>query len=464
MSALRVCLLDCFAQDFEVRLMPIHRTTASGRTARLLGVGARTLGRNLLKRLPGGDRVERQARYWAEIGEDWANTLGELRGVAMKMGQMVAQYSDLFPPEFTDKLKRLQRDVEPLPFEELEPLLEQEWTVKQRARVVHIERRALAAASIGQVHLATLDDGSTVVVKLRYPGVHEAVEADVSQLRRMLGLSRILPVDSAAIDAVLTEVRARFREETDYGNELKNLLELRRQPHPGIVYPKPVRSLCGPGVLVMSEESGASLETARGWDQALRDTLGTRLLAWLCRSIYQNHALHADPHPGNFAFREDGRVVVYDFGCVKHLRAETVEELKRLLTQGLGGDWRGTHETLQRLGGIADGVPAAQLETFYEELAETIYVPVRDAAGFDFNDERYVPEIRACIRRNLGQSFKFRPISELVFVTRAVSGVYWLLRGLGAQVCVADALVAHGALAAVPASSSGRARSRRSSR
>lgn len=426
--------------------MPIRRTTASGRTTRLLGVGARTLGRNLLRRIPGGDRIERQARYWTEVGEDWANTLGELRGAAMKMGQMVAQYSDLFPPEFTEKLKRLQRDVEPLPFEELEPLLEQEWTAKQRARVVKIERRAMAAASIGQVHRATLDDGTAVVVKLRYPGVHEAVEADVSQLRRMLGLSRILPVDNASIDAVLTEVRARFREETDYSNELKNLLELRRQPHAGIIYPKPVRSLCGPGVLVMSEESGTALEVASGWDQALRNKLGTQLLGLLCRGIYIDRALHADPHPGNFAFREDGRVVVYDFGCIKHLQADTVDEMRLLLAHGLGGDWHGTHETMQRLGGIAKGVPASQLEGYYAELAEFLYVPVRAKDGFDFNDASFIPELRACMRRNLGDAFKFRPISELVFVTRAVSGIYWLLRGLGAQVQVAEVLTKYGAL------------------
>lgn len=428
--------------------MPIRRTTASGRTTRLLGVGARTLGRNLLKRMPGGDKVERQARYWAEVGEDWASTLGELRGAAMKMGQMVAQYSDLFPPEFTDKLKRLQRSVEPLPFEELEPLLEQEWTPQQRARVVHIERQALAAASIGQVHRATLDDGTAVVVKLRYPGVHEAVQADVSQLRRMLGLSRILPVDNASIDAVLAEVRARFSEETDYANELKNLMLLRRQPHAGIVYPRPVRSLCGPGVLVLSEEPGAPLETACGWEPSLRDKLGTQLLAWLCRGIYVNHAVHADPHPGNFAFREDGRVVVYDFGCVKRLQPETVDELRRLLEQGLGDDWHGTHQTMQRLGGIAEGVSAAQLEAFYAELAECIYIPVRAEEGFDFSDDSYIPEIRACIRRNLGQSFKFRPISELVFVSRALSGVYWLLRGLDARVKVGEVLEQHGAMPA----------------
>ena len=428
--------------------MPIRRTTASGRTTRLLGVGARTLGRNLLKRMPGGDRIERQARYWAEVGEDWANTLGELRGAAMKMGQMVAQYSDLFPPEFTDKLKRLQRDVEPLPFEELAPLLEQEWTPKQRARVVHIERRALAAASIGQVHRATLDDGTAVVVKLRYPGVHEAVEADVSQLRRMLGLSRILPVDNASIDAVLAEVRARFREETDYANELQNLVLLRRQPHAGIVYPKPVSSLCGPGVLVLSEESGDPLEVACEWDQPLRDQLGRQLLAWLCRGIYVDHAVHADPHPGNFAFRGDGSIVVYDFGCVKHLQSGTVDELKRLLEQGLSGDWLGTHQTMQRLGGIAEGVSVAQLEAFYAELSDCIYIPVHAEEGFDFSDENYIPEIRACVRRNLGQSFKFRPISELVFVTRALSGVYWLLRGLGSRVHVGEVLERHGAMPA----------------
>ncbi|HEU0198583.1 MAG TPA: AarF/ABC1/UbiB kinase family protein [Nevskiaceae bacterium] len=431
--------------------MSIRKITTSGRAARLFGAGARTFGRNLLRHVPGGDRIERQARYWAEVGEDWANTLGELRGAAMKVGQMMAQYSDLFPAEFTDKLKRLQRNVEPLPYDAMAPLLDQAWDAAQRARVVHIDEQALAAASIGQVHRAVLDDGRHVVIKLRYPGVNEAVDADVNQLRRLLGISRVLPVDNASMDALVGELRARFQEETDFANELRNLLDLRRLPHPGIVYPEPVESLCGPGVLVLSEEAGASLEQARRWPQPLRDQLGSNVLAWLCRGIYRQDTVHADPHPGNFAFREDGSVVVYDFGCVKRVQPGVRDELRRLLACGLSEDWAGTHATMERLGGIARGVSADQLSAFYAELAERIYVPVRMQPYFDFEDESYVPAIRACVRSHLGHSFKFRPVAELLFVTRAVSGVYWLLRGLGARVAVRQVLEANGAFAEAPA-------------
>ncbi|TAM11295.1 MAG: AarF/ABC1/UbiB kinase family protein [Nevskiaceae bacterium] len=425
--------------------MPIRVTHASGRAARLLGASARTLGRSLLKHVPGGDRIEKQAQYWAEVGEDWANTLGELRGAAMKMGQMIAQYSDLFPKEFTDKLKKLQRNVEPLPFEEVSPLLDAAWSPAQRALVAHVEPRAIAAASIGQVHRAQLADGTPIVIKLRYPGVHEAVTSDVKQLRRILGLSKLLPIEDTAMDRLVAEVKARFEEETDFGNELRNLLELRGQPHRGIVYPKPLAKLCGPGVLVMSEESGAAMEEAQGWDQGVRDQLGSHLLAWLCRGIYRTGTVHADPHAGNFAFRDNGDVVVYDFGCVKHIPPQTIDELKQLLNCGLAADWPGTHAAMERLGGIAHGVSANQLEAFYAELADRLYVPVRAQDGFDFSDTSYVAELRACVHGHLGDSFKFRPISELLFVTRAISGVYWLLRNLEARVPVARVLAANGA-------------------
>lgn len=425
--------------------MAIRVTSVSGRAARLLGASARTLGRSLLKRVPGGDRIEKQAQYWTQVGEDWANTLGELRGAAMKMGQMIAQYSDLFPAEFTDKLKKLQRNVEPLPFAEVAPLLDDAWTPAQWAQVADIEPRAIAAASIGQVHRARLADGTSIVIKLRYPGVHEAVTSDVKQLRRILGLSKLLPMEDAALDHIVAEVKARFEEETDFGNELKNLLELRSHPHRGIVYPTPVEALCGPGVLVMSEERGASIEEVKAWKQATRDRFGAHLLAWLCRGIYRTGAIHADPHAGNFAFRDNGDVVVYDFGCVKHIQRQTIRELKHLLTCGLAEDWEGTHATMERLGGIARGVGAEQLEAFYAELARRLYVPVRAADGFDFADTTYVTELRACVRQHLGDSFKFRPISELLFVTRAVSGVYWLLQNLEARVPVARVLSANGA-------------------
>jgi len=425
--------------------MAIKTRGSGGRSGRILGAGLRTLGRSVLNRLPGGDRVQRTAQYWTDVGEDWVRTLGDLRGAAMKMGQLASQYADVLPPALADQLRRLQRSVEPLPFSAMQPLLEAHWTPAQKKRIRSVEPQAIAAASIGQVHRAVLSNGAPVVIKLRYPGVGEAVDADIEQLRRIIGLSKLLPVDAASIDLVMNEIRDRFREETDYSAELGHLQYLRKHAKlPGIVYPKPVVALCADGILVLSEEPGASLEEARDWPQPLRDALGLTLSRWVARQMFVALAVHADPHPGNFAFRDTGDVVIYDFGCVKRLTAEVAGQVVLLLNAAHEGRWADLHQHLSTLGGISEGVTVQQLMSFYAELARLILGRLSEAETFDFGDTRFIDDIRGAIRRNLGLSFKFKPVSDLLFVIRALSGLYWTLRSLQARVPVIEVLAEHG--------------------
>lgn len=411
--------------------------TPTRRTARLLGVGARTLGRSLLKRLPGGDKVQRQAEYWTEVGRDWAQTLGDLRGAAMKLGQLASQYADVLPPQLAEQLRKLQNAVEPLPFARIDAVLAQRWTADQRAQVAQIEPQALAAASIGQVHRARLSDGRTVVVKVRYPGVETAVDADLTQLRRLIAMSKLLPLDGPAMDRLMDEVRQRFRDETDYTTELTYLQHLREHAAvPGIVYPQPVPDLCGPGVLVLSEEAGMPMASARTWPQAQRDAMGTALVRWVVHQIYVAQAVHADPHPGNFAFREVGEVVVYDFGCVKRIPDAVLAEVRALMHAIARRDWRRAHQVQERLGGIADGVRYEDVSALYADLDTLLVQPLARVGGFDFSDPAFIDDLRGAFRAHLGLTFRFKPVTDLVFVVRALSGLYWLLRGLGARVDV----------------------------
>ncbi|TDU28661.1 putative unusual protein kinase regulating ubiquinone biosynthesis (AarF/ABC1/UbiB family) [Panacagrimonas perspica] len=416
------------------------------RTARLLGVGARTLGRSLLKRLPGGDAAQRKVDYWTDVGRDWAQTLGEMRGAAMKLGQLASQYADVLPPQLAEQLKKLQNAAEPIPFAKVEAALAERWSAEQRAQVAHIEPKALASASIGQVHRARLADGRDVVVKVRYPGVERAVDADLTQLRRLIGMSKLLPVDDSAMDKLMGEVRARFRDETDYGTELVHLRLLRADAAlPGIVYPEPLESLCGPGVLVLSEEPGVSLEMARTWSQQRRDALALTLCRWLAHQLFVAHAVHADPHPGNFAFREEtGEIVVYDFGCVKRVPPAVVADVREIIDAFSERNWPRTHAALDRLGGLADKTPLKLIEPLYRDIERLMTQPLANPDGFDFSDPAFIPALRDNARAHLGLTFKFKPVTDMVFVLRAVSGLYWLMRGLGARVDLNAVLAEHG--------------------
>lgn len=417
---------------------------STARTVRLLGLGTRTLGRAILGHLPGGTEMERRTQQWAKAGEDWAETLEKMRGAAMKLGQMASQYSDLLPVEFRDKLTRLQKDVEPVPFTEIVKCLDQEWSARQHRQIKEIDPVAIAAASIGQVHRARLADGQSVVIKIRYPGIGETIDADLDQIRRILGLSRLLRMDRTSINQLLSELQARFREETDYRRELENLLLLRRDcaTH-GIVYPVPYPELCTPGILVMSEESGEPLDSACHWPQRLRDKLGTCLLTWLSHSVFIARATHADPHPGNFAFRRNGDIVIYDFGCVKRVPQDISVALSQVLASARVEDWEALHQILIRLGGIAEQAPGAvQLASLYAEISERVLKPVFSGNRFDFSEASYFADIRSSLGRHLDQTIHFKPISDLVFVTRALNGIYWILRELECRVAVGQVIQA----------------------
>ena len=125
------------------------------RRRRILGAGMRSLGRGVLQTMPGYDR----AKSWQKTGQDWFDTLGGLKGAAMKLGQIASQYRDFLPEPLVEQLARLQRNAEPWAFERLEPVIDAAWSDEQRALVAHIDHEAMAAASIGQAHRATLADG-----------------------------------------------------------------------------------------------------------------------------------------------------------------------------------------------------------------------------------------------------------------------------------------------------------------
>ncbi|OUE41059.1 ABC-1 protein, partial [Billgrantia desiderata SP1] len=157
-----------------------------GRTRRLFGLGARTGGAFLRSRL-GGEAD------WRALGEALFEGLSELKGPAMKLAQIVAQWDDLLPPDLAEELARLQRQAEPMPWEGIRrTLVEQYGDLEHHFR--EVETRPFASASMGQVHRAVTHAGETLVLKVQYPGLAEILEGDLAQLRRIMRLGRWLKV------------------------------------------------------------------------------------------------------------------------------------------------------------------------------------------------------------------------------------------------------------------------------
>ena len=205
-------------------------TTRSGRFFRLAGMTASVAGQYAGQRARRIFRSEEdnegaRSESYTRMADQIVDTLGELKGAVMKVGQIASQTQDFLPREFSDALERLQKEAPPMPFEVIVGQVESELGKPVSELFEYLQEKPYAAASIGQVHRARLHDGTDVIVKVQYPGVDESCDSDLKQLRMALKLGGLLKMPKEHVDQLFGEIRVRLKEELDYENEARNLKE-----------------------------------------------------------------------------------------------------------------------------------------------------------------------------------------------------------------------------------------------
>jgi predicted unusual protein kinase regulating ubiquinone biosynthesis (AarF/ABC1/UbiB family) len=254
-----------------------------------------------------------------QTAEDIADTLGAMKGVLMKLGQMASYVDDGLPPAVRRTLSRLQDSVPPMSAALAAEVVTEELGLPPERAFARWDPVPIAAASIGQVHRAITHDGRAVAVKVQYPGIAESMAADldnVALLRRMLKVT----APSQDVDALVTELRDRVLEELDYHREAENqrLFVAYYDGHPTIGVPGVVGELSARRVVTSELSSGARFAALAGWSQEERNLAAETIYRFVFRSLYDAHAFNGDPHPGNYLFHGGGRVTFLDFGLVKH--------------------------------------------------------------------------------------------------------------------------------------------------
>jgi len=296
-----------------------EQSTFGGRLARVAKVGVNLGGfaAGAAAARAGGRPLD-DPRNAAEL----KRVLGELKGPLMKLAQILGNIPDAVPPEFARQLSELQANAPPMGQGFVRRRMAGELGPDWRSRFVDFTPEAVSAASLGQVHKATLPGGETVAVKLQYPDMASAVEADLGQLDLMLALFRRVD-GSIDTSEIRDELAARLREELDYARELKHLL-LYRQMLAGEAHvrvPRPIPELSTPRLLTMEWLDGTRLLDWRDAPAEVRNRIAEALfLAWY-RPFYRVGVIHGDPHLGNYtvAAADADRAVVnlLDFGCVR---------------------------------------------------------------------------------------------------------------------------------------------------
>jgi len=289
-----------------------------------------------------------------------ASVLGEMKGAAMKIGQMASFIDvDLVPPEYREiyqeQLAKLRTSAPAMPWSKVQEVLAEEYDDRPESVFAEIEQEAFAAASIGQVHRATLHDGTRVAVKVQYPGIADALESDLANAGILLRLSRVIAPGLDA-KAVASELRERVLEELDYEFEAQNQRTFARayDGHPFIFVPKVHSRLSRRRVLVSDYVEGRGFEEIKELEQDERDIFGEIVFRFCFGSIYHLQHFNADTHPGNYVLMEDGRVAFLDFGMTKRLAPQQIQLEQRAFDAVSRDDPEGLREALHDLGFVAD--------------------------------------------------------------------------------------------------------------
>jgi predicted unusual protein kinase regulating ubiquinone biosynthesis (AarF/ABC1/UbiB family) len=323
---------------------------AGGQTAR----GYATKAANLTRSEEG--RRDAAARRQMEAAEQIFDVLGQMKGAAMKVGQ-VASFIDTgaFPPEFQERIQAKLaelRDAAPrVPFKRMRKVIEDDLGEPLKDVFADFGEEAVAAASIGQVYRARLQDGRDVAVKVQYPGVAQAVRADLQNLGLIMRVAKRMAPGMDA-KAMTREIRERLTDELDYEHEAQQHRAFARswRGHPFIYVPPVVTELCSEHVLVSEWVEGTGFEEVKQADRTTRDRFGEIVFRFFFGSLYRNGHFSGDPHPGNYRLMEDGRVAFLDFGMTKRVAPADLEAEIAAVRYGMDGDVEGLHRQLGAMG------------------------------------------------------------------------------------------------------------------
>ncbi len=409
------------------------------RTMPLAGFTARATGARAVAgmRSKAGD-ARAVERFHERTAERYVELLGHSKGALMKAGQFLSMIdsstlgSGGFAP-YQKALSRLQADAPPMDPVLARAVLEAELRRPVDELFAVFVDEPMAAASIGQVHCATLHDGRSVVVKIQYPGVAEAIRDDLSNVELVASFLRFLTAAGgmkANVGALARETTARVTEELDYRHEAAMITRFSDlyQDHPFIHIPDLVPELSADRVLTMTYIDGVDFAAARQADQDLRNSWAEAIARFGYGNYRHSNLMHADPHPGNYRFRSDGTVGFLDFGCVRvlpELQRRRFIAMGRAAIEGRRQDMRDLMTEM----GFLDADPTlttAELYQWWSELAYEAFMEQPATYGQETID-RYVRNLFDTRNRNdviarLSVPEEFALSSRAMLAAAAVSG------------------------------------------
>ena len=313
--------------------------------------------------------------------QDVADTLGTMKGVLMKLGQLASYVDDGLAPPARRVLGRLQDSVPPMSPELAAGVIRAELGAPPEEVFAEWDPRPIAAASIGQVHRAITADGRAVAVKVQYPGIAETIAADLGNVGLLRSLLR-MAAPSQDVTELIEELRERIGEELDYLREADSQRRFAAyfEGHPTITVPRIIDELSTARVITSELATGVRFAEMLGWPQEEKDLAAETIYRFTFRSLYGLHSFNGDPHPGNYLFEPGGRVTFLDFGLVKDFTAAELEPLVQMIQAlCIEGDTGKFRRAMEDAGFLTPGapIPTEQVVEHMSLFYETVAVPGR---------------------------------------------------------------------------------------
>jgi predicted unusual protein kinase regulating ubiquinone biosynthesis (AarF/ABC1/UbiB family) len=348
------------------------------RSVALMAAAGRAAWRSALAAaVPGKGRQQRQEQAMLRTADDVARLMGNMKGVTMKFGQILSLMGGAVPEGFAERMSTLQSAAPPMAPELVQQVFLEDFGRPPEKLFRRFEARPFAAASIGQVHRAELADRRQVAVKVQYPGVRDAIAADLANLGAIFGLAG-LAARGFDPTPVVEDLRAGIANELDYRIEAANQQRFVRifEGHPFIRIPRVMPELSSDRVLVQEFIKGRPFAAARDMSQEQRNRIAEIILRFTFGSMHRYGLFQADPHAGNYLLLDDGGVAFLDFGCIAEFDHDLMERINELIAGVITGDLERWRRGMEAVGYVPAGTDLStdelwqQMRIYYSFILE----------------------------------------------------------------------------------------------
>ena len=408
------------------------------RGSKLMGMASKMAINEIGSRLKNWEDEKDKLQSKVELAQTIVKTMSELKGASMKLGQLMSMdMGEFLPPEVIKVLENLHQNSTFLPYDKIEAILKEELGEKF-SHLKDISQTPLAAASIGQVHTATLDN-KLVVIKVQYPGVAESIPSDLRLLKMLLKNLSFIQGKSTDLDPFFKEVEEVLTRETDYILETQ-MLGRYRQVFENSVYviPEVYPEYSTKKIITMQRIEGKSFN--EWFEKSLlgeRQNLAHELMSLYLEEFFQHGLVQTDPNPGNFLLTKNNQMALLDFGAVKEYERSFIEDYRKVLIAAFNQDEAKIMEESVRLSFI-DVRENDEVKGIYLSMMECLAAPFRQDAPFNFADKKFYEDSKN-LSWDLSRKCKYSPPpKDLLFLHRKLAGIFILIRKLEVKIVLKD--------------------------